>query len=142
MGILTAVCYISASMTGIVFLVFLLVFFIGGCHKMTRKVKGKVTDVYRHDASTDLDDRRPDRDDRIYYRGHYVYEVDGTTYRKYGTISSLSAMTRKMTVWYDPNDPDKASPGAGTTRCLMIVFGALTLVLALVPTIYPLITVA
>ena len=140
MGNLSILFYIGASLPGMTFLTMLLIFLIGGQYRMTGRVRGKVTDAYRHDASTDLGRKGIDSDRGTYYKGHIVYEVDGTKYRKFGTIGAVSAMTRKVTVWYDPKDPQKASWGKGATFVTMVISGAITLFLLLFPTVYPLIS--
>ena len=125
MGNLLILFYIGASLPGMTFLTMLLIFLIGGQYRMTGRVRGKVTDAYRHDASTDLGRKGIDSDRGTYYKGHIVYEVDGTKYRKFGTIGAVSAMTRKVTVWYDPKDPQKASWGKGATFVTMVISGAI-----------------
>ncbi len=140
MGNLSILFYIGASLPGMTFLTMLLIFLIGGQYRMTGRVRGKVTDVYRHDASTDLDRKGVDSDRGTYYNGHIVYEVDGTKYRKFGNVGAMSAWTRKVTVWYDPKDPEKASWGKGATLVTMVISGAITLFLLLFPTVYPLIS--
>ncbi len=140
MGDLSILFYIAASFPGMTFLTLLIIYLVGGCYKMTGKVKGKVTDAYRHDASTDLDRKGIDGDRGTYYNGHIVYEVDGTKYRKFGTIGAVSAMTRKVTVWYDPKDPQKASWGKGATVTIMVISALLTIFLLVFPTVYPLIS--
>lgn len=140
MEIVSSICYVFASVIGVIFLTMLIFYFVGGCFKMTKRVKGKVTDVYRHDPRTDLDAKGIEKDRGIYYTGHFTYEVDGVTYRKFGKIGPLSAMTRKISVWYDPNDSEKASPGRLTTIVTMTVMGLISLALLLFPTLYPIIT--
>ncbi|MBO4635536.1 MAG: DUF3592 domain-containing protein [Clostridiales bacterium] len=75
--------------------------------KYKGKARGKVTDCFRHDTDEYGREAPEGFGKHVSYQAHYVFEVDGEKYRGYGNISSLSKMTRRVKVRYDPADPSR-----------------------------------